>query len=220
MRSEWWARGQRGRTAIRSPLFFPGSGRRRRRFPIVLAGSIAALALSACAGASTWALDPTATHVEFSVRNLSVAYVHGGFHLASGTVQLNDEDVSRSTIEAVIDATSIDTDEPKRDAHLRSADFLDVGRYPTVAFRSTQIERTGDDRWTVTGQLTLRGTTREVVLNVQGATINGDRASAHASTTIERRDFGITYSGFAVGKDVAIAIDAIGRKAPADAPPK
>jgi polyisoprenoid-binding protein YceI len=191
---------------------------RRRRVPVVLAGSIAALALSARAGASTWALDPTATRVEFSVRNLSVAYVRGGFHLASGTVQLNDEDVSRSTIEAVIDATSIDTDEPKRDAHLRSADFLNVDRYPTVAFRSTRIERTGDDRWTVAGQLTLRGTTREVVLNVQSATINGNRASAHASTTIERSDFGITYSGFAVGKDVAITIDAIGMKVPADGP--
>ena len=215
--------GARG-TAIRPTVFFPGRKRRmpgirRRRFPVVLAASIAALALSARVGASTWALDPNATRVEFSVRNLSVAYVHGGFHLASGTVQLNDDDVSRSTIVAVIDAASIDTDEPKRDAHLRSADFLNVDRYPTVAFRSTRIERTGDYQWTVTGQLTVRGTTREVVLHVQSATIKDDRASAHASTTIERSDFGITYSGFAVGKEVAITIDAIGIRVPADAPP-
>jgi len=206
MRSDWW----KGTGNSLGPI--PLGPRKQLWCRALLAGSVAALALSARAGASTWALDPNATRVEFSVRNLSVGYVHGGFHLASGTVQLNAEDVLHSTIEAAIDAGSIDTDEPKRDAHLRSADFLDVGVYPTIAFKSTRIERAGDDRWTVTGQLTLHGTTHDVVLDVQRATLNGDRATAHASTTIDRRDFGITYGDFAIGKEVAITIDTVGIK--------
>jgi len=206
MRSDWW----KGTGNSLGPITL--GPRKQLWCRALLAGSVAALALSARAGASTWALDPNATRVEFSVRNLSVGYVHGGFHLASGTVQLNAEDVLHSTIEAAIDAGSIDTDEPKRDAHLRSADFLDVGVYPTIAFKSTRIERAGDDRWTVTGQLTLHGTTHDVVLDVQRATLNGDRATAHASTTIDRRDFGITYRDFAIGKEVAITIDTVGIK--------
>src|SRR5438477_1803438 len=174
-----------------------------------------------CSGAraSAWALDPAATRIAFSVKNLSVAYVNGTFRLASGRVVLDDGDPSRGTIEAVIDAGSVDTDEPERDAHLRSADFLDVARYPTIAFRSTRIEQADGDHWKVTGDLTVRGTTRSVILDVQRSTAKGSGASAHVSTTIERRDFGITYSGFAVGKQVAITIDAVGIKPPADAPP-
>src|SRR5438552_3145263 len=99
--------------------------------------------------ASAWELDPAATRIAFSVKNLSVAYVTGTFRLASGRVVLDDGDLSRGTIEAVIDAGSIDTDEPKRDAHLRSADFLDVARYPTIAFQSTRIEQAEGDHWKV-----------------------------------------------------------------------
>ncbi len=185
----------------------------------MLAGALAAPGLCSSARASAWELDPAATRIEFSVNNLSVAYVDGTFRLASGRVVLDDGDLSRSTIEAVIDAGSVDTDEAERDAHLRSADFLDVTRYPTIAFRSTRIEQVDGEHWKVTGNLTLRGTTRAVVLDVQRSTAEGSRASAHASTTIERRDFGVTYSGFAVGKQVAITIDAVGIKTSADAPP-
>jgi len=185
----------------------------------LLTVSLAAPASCSTAQASAWELDPAATRIAFSVKNLSVAYVTGTFRLASGRVVLDDGDLSRGTIEAVIDAGSIDTDEPKRDAHLRSADFLDVARYPTIAFRSTRIEQVDGDHWKVTGTLTLRGTTRPVVLDVQGSPAEGGHASAHASTTIDRRDFGITYSGYAVGKQVTITIDAVGIKPRADAPP-
>jgi len=185
----------------------------------LLAVALAAPGLCSSARASAWELDPAATRIAFSVKNLSVAYVDGTFRLASGRYLLDDGDLSRSTIEAVIDAGSVDTDEPERDAHLRSADFLDVTRYPTIAFRSTRIEQAEGDHWKVTGNLTLRGTTRSVVLDVQRSTAEGSRASAHASTTIDRRDFGITYSGYAVGKQVAITIDAVGIKPSADAPP-
>ena len=195
-----------------------------KRFRIVILAlltvSVAAPAFCSTAQASAWELDPAATRIAFSVKNLSVAYVTGTFRLASGRVVLDDGDLSRGTIEAVIDAGSIDTDEPKRDAHLRSADFLDVARYPTIAFRSTRIEQVDGDHWKVTGNLTLRGTTRPVILDVQRSTAGGNPASAHASATIDRRDFGITYSGYAVGTEVVISIDAVGIQPPADAPPE
>jgi len=195
-----------------------------KRFRIVILAlltvSLAASAFCSTAQASVWELDPAATRITFSVKNLSVAYVTGTFRLASGRVVLDDGDLSRGTIEAVIDAGSIDTDEPKRDAHLRSADFLDVARYPTIAFRSTRIEQVDGDHWKVTGNLTLRGTTRPVILDVQRSTAGGNPASAHASATIDRRDFGITYSGYAVGTEVAITIDTVGIERPANVPPE
>src|SRR5947208_10094627 len=184
---------------------------------VVIAGSLAVASLCPGAWASAWALDPSATRIEFSVRNLSVARVDGSFRLASGHLTLDDEDPSRSTIEAVIDAASVDTSEPKRDAHLRSVDFLDVARYPTIAFRSTRIERADGGHWRVTGDLTLLGRTRPVLLDVDSSTSEGTRPSAHATTTIDRRDFGMTYAGFAVGKQVVITIDAAGMNTAADA---
>lgn len=182
----------------------------------LLAVSLSAVGFSSNAQASAWELDPTPTVIAFSVRNLSVAHVDGTFRLASGHVAVADADVSRSTIEAVIDAASVDTGEPQRDAHLRSADFLDVARYPTIAFRSTRIEQGDGVRWKVTGDLTLRGTTRPVLLDVESSTVEGTRRSAHVSTTIDRRDFGMTYAGFAVGKQVVITIDAVGMNTTAD----
>jgi polyisoprenoid-binding protein YceI len=182
----------------------------------LLAVSLSAVGFSSNAQASAWELDPTPTVIAFSVRNLSVAHVDGTFRLASGQVAVDDADVSRSTIEAVIDAASVDTGEPQRDAHLRSADFLDVARYPTIAFRSTRIEQGDGVRWKVTGDLTLRGTTRPVLLDVESSTVEGTRRSAHVSTTIDRRDFGMTYAGFAVGKQVVITIDAVGMNTTAD----
>jgi polyisoprenoid-binding protein YceI len=175
----------------------------------LLALSLSGVGFSSCAQASEWTLDPTPTVIAFSVRNLSVAHVDGTLRLASGHVAVDDADVSRSTIEAVIDAASVDTGEPQRDAHLRSADFLDVARYPTITFRSTRIERADGGHWKVTGNLTLLGTTRPVVLDVDGSATQAGRSSAHATTTIDRRDFGMTYSGFAVGKQILITIDAV-----------
>ena len=191
-----------------------------RSLRVAIAVSLFVAALCPGAWASTWALDPSATRIEFSVRNLSVARVDGTFRLASGHVTLDDEDPSRSTIEAVIDAASVDTSEPKRDAHLRSGDFLDVARYPTIAFRSTRIESGDGGHWKVTGDLTLLGRTRPVLLEVERSTSEGTRPSAHATTTIDRRDFGMTYAGFAVGKQVVITIDAVGMNTAADASPE
>ena len=155
---------------------------------------LAALALCPSVRASTWELDPAATQIAFSVRNLTMAHVDGRFRLTSGRVTLVEDAPARSTVEVVIDATSVDTGEPKRDTHLRSADFLDVDHHPSITFRSTGIEQVGDDHWKVAGALTLLDATRPVVLDVQRATVHGNRADAHASVTIDRRDFGMTYA--------------------------
>jgi polyisoprenoid-binding protein YceI len=171
---------------------------------------LATAALCPDARASLWQLDPDATRVAFSVRNLSVAHVDGRFRLASGRVTLVEDDPGRSTVEAVIDATSVETGEPERDAHLRSADFLDVERHPSITFRSTSIEKMADDHWKVAGALTILDATRPVVFEVQAGDVQGRRTEAHASLTIDRRDFGMTYAGFAVGKEVTITIDAVG----------
>jgi polyisoprenoid-binding protein YceI len=119
----------------------------------------------------------------------------------------------------VIDAASVDTGEAKRGAYLRSADFLDVARYPTITLRSTGIERADGGHWKVTGDLTVLGRTRPVQLDVDSSTTESARSSVHATTTIDRRDFGMTYAGFAVGKQIAITIDAIGMNTAADASP-
>jgi polyisoprenoid-binding protein YceI len=192
------------------------SAARPRRTLLVML--LAAAAFCPSLRASTWELDPAATQVAFSVHNLSIANVEGHFRLTSGRVTLVDEDPSRSTVEAVIDATSVDTGEPKRDRHLRSADFLDVDHHPSITFRSTRIEQVGAGHWKVAGALAILDATRPVVLDVQGGAVHGNRADAHASVTIDRRDFGMTYAGFAVGKEVTITIDAVGRQGGSGAP--
>ena len=185
---------------------------------VIVVVSLAAAALCRSACASAWELDPAATHVAFSVSNLSMANVGGHFRLTSGRVTLVEEDPSRSTVEAVIDATSVDTGEPKRDRHLRSAAFLDVDHHPSITFRSTRIEQVGAGHWKVAGTLTILDAARSVVLDVQGGTVHGTRADAHASVTIDRRDFGMTYAGFAVGQEVTITIDAVGHQGGSGAP--
>jgi polyisoprenoid-binding protein YceI len=169
--------------------------------------------------ASTWEIDPAHTSVQFSVRHLMISNVRGELRKVAGTVQADDQDPTRSVIEATIDPASIDTREAKRDEHLRSADFLDVEHYPTITFRSKKITKTADRRYKVVGDLTLHGVTREVTLDVDGPTPpmtdprGNVRAGAQATTRIDRRDFGITWSkaldggGVVVGNDLDVTID-------------
>jgi polyisoprenoid-binding protein YceI len=184
---------------------------------------VALLALAVLVGAVrlvhadlVWEIDPARTEVRFSVRHLMVRRVAGGFRTSSGSVQTEPRDVTRSLVEATIDARSIDTDDDARDEHLRSPDFLDVERYPTITFRSTRIERAGSGRWKVVGNLTLHGTTREVVLDVAGPSDDvheGTRGRAHATTTLKRSEFGIAQrrsldgGGALIGDEVAVTID-------------
>ena len=177
------------------------------------------LCLVSPAFAASWTLDPAHTSVQFSVRHMMVSNVSGEFTKLSGTVNGDQSAATGATIEASIDASSISTREPKRDEHLKSADFLDVAQYPTITFKSKKIEAAGAGSFKVTGDLTLHGVTKEVVLDVSDVTpsikdpMGKTRAGAHATTKINRKDFGITWSkaldggGVMVGDDIAVTID-------------
>ena len=179
----------------------------------------AAVALSAPALAATWQIDPAHSNVSFSVRHMMVSNVRGEFTKVSGTVEGDEKTPAQAVITATIDATSINTRETKRDDHLKSPDFLDVAKYPTITFNSKKIEPSGSGQFKVTGDLTLHGVTKEVVLDVSDVTapikdpMGKTRAGAQASTKIDRKDFGINWSkvidggGLMVGDEVAISID-------------
>ena len=170
------------------------------------------------AGVTTWAIDNSHTLVEFSVRHLMISTVKGRFGEVSGKVTADDADPSKAQIEATINVASIDTREAQRDAHLRSADFFDAENFPTLTFRSTRIEKASGDDLKVTGDLTIRGITREVVLDVtsEGRVKDpwgGERAGYSAKTKIKRSDFGLTWNmaletgGVVVGDEIKIALE-------------
>lgn len=179
----------------------------------------AVLAAPTGALASTWQIDPAHTSAQFAVRHLMVSTVRGQMGKVSGVVTLDDTDLTKSSIEASIDVNGIDTREPKRDDHLRSADFLDVAKYPTITFKSTKVEKVADDHYKVTGDLTLRGVTKSVVLDVTGSPkplhdpMGNVKVGGSAATRINRQDFGVSWSksldggGVVVGDDVDITID-------------
>jgi len=187
-----------------------------------LIGFIMALALilPISAQAATYVLDPAHTSIGFRVKHLMIANVKGVFEKFQGSVQLDEKDITRSKISATIDIASINTNISKRDEHLRSSDFFDAARYPKMTFESTGIERLGADRFRVTGNLTIRGVTRPVVLNVEGLvqeirTPQGVvKRGASATAVINRQDFGVSWNkkldagGVVVGDEVNIIIEA------------
>lgn len=171
----------------------------------------------AASASTTWQLDPAHTHVEFSVKHLMITRVKGRFADVTGTVELGN-DPAASTVDVIIDAGSIDTREAKRDAHLRSADFFDVERFPTIAFRSREVRLTGAGDFSILGDLTIRDVTREVTLEVtdEGRGTDpwgGERAGFSAAAEIDRRDFGLTWNqaleagGVLVGNEIRIALE-------------
>jgi polyisoprenoid-binding protein YceI len=167
--------------------------------------------------AGTWTIDPSHSTVQFSVRHMMVAKVRGRFGTFDGTITVGEEPVV-SSVTASIDAASIDTGDPKRDEHLRSADFLDVESHPTLAFASRAVRDNGDGTYAVEGDLTIHGTTRpvELALEYLGAGPDpwgGTRAGFEATTEISRKDFGLEWNvaleagGFLVGDKVQIQLD-------------
>lgn len=165
-----------------------------------------------------WALDPSHSNVEFSVRHLMIATVKGRFGAVTGTVAL-DDDLTRSEVDITIDAASIDTREAQRDAHLRSPDFFDVEQFPSLTFKGRRITDVSGDSFTLAGDLTIRGLTREVALAVtrhgqQTDPWGGQRAGFEATTKIKRSEFGLTWNqaletgGVVVGDEIKITIDA------------
>jgi polyisoprenoid-binding protein YceI len=180
---------------------------------------VVVIAAPLAASADTWQIDPVHTTVGFSVRHMTISTVRGQFNKVAGTITANDNDPATAVIEATIDTASIDTHSPDRDSDLKSANFLDVAKYPTMTFKSKKIEAAGPGKYNVVGDLTLHGVTKEVTLVVEatGAPIKDPwgnmRAGATATTTINRKDFGLTWNkmieagGAVVGDAVAVEID-------------
>lgn len=185
----------------------------------ILAGLAAALTLPASAGTTTYQIDPRHSSAGFGVTHLMISTVRGEFHGVTGTVVVDDSDVSKSTVSVTIDATSLDTREPDRDKHLKSEAFFDVAKYPTITFQSTKIERNNDGSLKITGDLTIRGVTKTAILtaSVPKPAIKDpwglQRTAASASTRINRQDFGVAWNqkldggGVVVGDDVNITLD-------------
>ena len=162
--------------------------------------ALLAAALPAAALASTWNVDPAHTRASFAVKHLAISTVRGDFGKTTGVLQLDDADVTKSSVEATIDATTIDTRVAQRDNHLKSPDFFDVAKHPTITFKSTKVEKAGEGKLKVSGDLTIRGNTRPVVLDVEGPSPEivafGEAHRAFVATTrINRKDFGLNWSG-------------------------
>jgi polyisoprenoid-binding protein YceI len=177
-----------------------------------------AIAVAAPLAGATWQIDSSHSSAQFAVRHMMVSNVRGEFSGVRGTVESDPATPAQSKIDVTIDATTVNTREAKRDAHLKTADFLDVEKHPAMTFRSKRVEPAGPGKLKVTGDLTLRGTTREVVLDVEGpsapVTMRGtQRTGASATTRISRSDFGLTWNraieagGVVVGDEVTITLD-------------
>jgi polyisoprenoid-binding protein YceI len=167
---------------------------------------------------TAWAIDPSHTLVELAVRHMMIANVKGRFTDVSGTIETDGDDPTTARIDVTIAAASIDTREEKRDAHLKSADFLDVESFPEITFRSTNVDRTGQDTLEARGDLTIHGVTKPVVLliteNGRGRDPwGGERAGFSATAQISRKDFGLEWNvaletgGVLVGDKVRISIE-------------
>lgn len=186
---------------------------------IVSISTIIALALPTFAFATTWTIDPDHSNVGFKVRHLMVSNVKGNFDKHTGIVVINDKDITKSKVEVSIDTNSINTNVQKRDEHLRSADFFNVAKYPTMTFVSKKVAKAGKDKLKVTGDLTLHGITKQVVLNVEGPTKESKdpwgniRKGATATTKINRKDFGLVWNaaletgGVTVGEEITITLE-------------
>ena len=180
--------------------------------------ALASLVPSGVRAADTYEIDPAHTSVQFSIRHMMISNVRGEFTKLSGKATGDVANPTAASVEATIDATSIDTRNEKRDEHLRSPDFLDTAKFPSMTFKSTKVEKAGD-AWKLHGDLTLHGVTKPVVLDVTNVTPpmkdpwGNTRIGAQATTKINRRDFGIAFTktlaggGVLVGDEISITLD-------------
>lgn len=168
---------------------------------------------------TTWNIDPAHSVAEFKVRHMMVSNVKGHFSGISGKLTLDENDITQSSIEATINAASINTNEAQRDTHLKSADFFDVEKFPTLSFKSSRVARKGDDELEVEGDLTIHGVTRKVRFTVEGPTAatkdpwGNTRIGLSATTKINRKDYGLVYNaaletgGILIGEDIPITLE-------------
>lgn len=194
------------------------------KMSIRVAGWAAGIVLAISAGAmnaqtTDWKIDPAHSEADFAIKHMSISTVHGTFRGISGTIKFDPSDVTKSSVEATVDVSSVDTGVAARDTHLKSPDFFDVAKFPTMTFKSTSVTKDGDG-YDVNGKLTLHGVTKQVVLKLDepGKEEPGmDGKSVHrgfeATTTIDRKDFGLTWNGAlksgdsVLGDDVKIVLD-------------
>ncbi|MFZ1135204.1 MAG: YceI family protein [Candidatus Korobacteraceae bacterium] len=179
------------------------------------------LAVSAAAEVQTWQIDPNHTAAQFSVRHMGISTVRGAFTKVSGSAQYDPSDPSKTSVEAVIDAASVDTRVSMRDDDLRSPNYFEVTKYPTITFKSKSVQDAGAGKLKIVGDLTIHGVTKEVALDVDGpsAPVTDPKGNSHvgasASTTVKRTDFGVGSSNPMIGEDITITIDVeLVRKAP------
>ncbi len=176
------------------------------------------LAIPLALAAATYQIDPAHSTAGFTVRHMMVSNVSGEFARLSGTVEYDSASIAQARIDVVIDAASVNTRNEKRDQHLKSEDFFDVANHPTITFRSKRVEKIADGQLRATGDLTIRGVTKEVVLSVEGPTQEiqaqgAYRMGASATTRINRKDFGVNWNraldagGVVVSEDVRINIE-------------
>lgn len=183
------------------------------RFAIPLILSLA-IPASAVAQAGTWQIDPAHSSAQFSVRHLGVSTVRGAFTKISGSAKYDSANPAASSLDASIEASSVDTRVEMRDNDLRSPNFLEVQKYPTITFHSKQTKLAGPGKLQISGDLTIHGLTREVVLEVEGPSavikdpMGNQRFGASATTKINRRDFGVSGAPGIVGDEISITIDA------------
>ena len=168
---------------------------------------------------TTWNIDPAHSVAEFKVRHMMISNVKGVFSGIKGSLNLDEADLTNCRVEASIDAASVNTREPQRDAHLKSADFFDVENFPTLSFKSSRVTRTDHGQCKVTGDLTIHGVTRSVDFAVEGPSAptkdpwGNTRMGLAATTKINRQDFGLTWNttletgGILVGDEVTITLD-------------
>ncbi len=167
----------------------------------------------------TWKIDPAHSRAEFKVKHMMISNVRGNFSGLSGTLVEDPADRTRSQLDATIDVSSISTGDAQRDAHLKSADFFHHEQHPVMTFKSTKVEKKGEEEYSVTGDLTLHGVTKPVTFAVEGPSAAGKdpwgntRIGLSATTKINRKDFGLNWNaaletgGILVGEDVQIALD-------------
>jgi polyisoprenoid-binding protein YceI len=184
---------------------------------LALAG-LAVAVVAAPATAQTWTIDPAHSVASFTVKHMMVTNVHGRFGKVEGTVDYDGKNIAAAKVDAKIDASTITTDNEKRDAHLKSGDFFDAAGFPTITFKSKRAEAVGNGKFKLIGDLTMRGTTKEVVLDVEGPTDpvtvqNSQRVGVTANTTLNRKDYGVSWSramdggGYVVGDEVKVTIE-------------
>lgn len=182
--------------------------------------ALATLLLSpSLAFAATWQIDSSHSSARFKVRHMVVSWTHGTMGPVTGTMTFDKKNPAATKVEATIDVKAIDTDDAKRDEHLRGADFFDVGKFPTISFKSKKVKKAGQGKLKLVGDLTIKGITKEITLDVEGpsAVVLGPwgnlRTGINATTTIDRRKFNVTYGkvmdngGLVVGDDVKIELD-------------